>query len=525
MHYLLIITIIAVIVIIQLRFFSNTKRKISDFLRIFPEKADEYKLQKEALIDTINSAKDDDLNKMLETCGLNPDEYHSVRQNADGEDIPVFQRKKARKDLIDKLANDTVGITVSLWHNNETLKTIVNSINDYLKNNKTVSDFHLMKDIVDRNCDAKEEEISTQIPVPLYMGLVGTMAGILIGILYLWLSGGIGDLLSTGGGSGADGVEALLGGVALAMISSILGIILTTWGSNKFKTAKSIVEKNKHGFLSWIQAKLLPTLSDNVVGAIRAMTANLNNFNDKFAQNTGNLGSALVKVNESYKMQVQLLNVVKKISEKDLTRQNLQLYHALQNSTAEIGTLAEYLKNCNDYLANVRALNDKLDVSEQRTKAIEGMAAFFKDEIEQIEQRKEAINKAIGKIDSIIEERLRKLGENAADNVENFYKALGKQQDALQRKLDETEVIVSELKNLSAIKDSIAKFEKATSEQNQKIDKLSETIKELAQVKAVGGKIKITLPKWLKIGSVVIGIIIIITCLFLIFEKIWHYIS
>lgn len=245
MHYLIVIVIIVVIVVIQIRFFLDTKWKINDFSWIFPEQDKEYKLQKEALIEAINSAGNKFLDEMLKNSKLNADKYHYVRQNADGEDIPVFQREKAKKDLIAKISNEA-GIFVS--HNNSTLKTIVGSINDYLKNNKTVSDFHLMKDIVDRNCDAQEEEISTQIPIPLYMGLVGTMAGILVGILYLWLSGGIGDLLSAGGGSGADGVEALLGGVALAMISSILGIILTTWGVKYIQNCKVAGRKRQ----TWI---------------------------------------------------------------------------------------------------------------------------------------------------------------------------------------------------------------------------------------------------------------------------------
>jgi hypothetical protein len=56
------------------------------------------------------------------------------------------------------------------------------------------------------------------------------------------------------------------------------------------------MESKKHAFLSWIQAKLLPTLSDNVVSAIREMTENLNDFNNKFAANTGNLGMALENI-------------------------------------------------------------------------------------------------------------------------------------------------------------------------------------------------------------------------------------
>ena len=51
--------------------------------------------------------------------------------------------------------------------------------------------------------------------------------GIIVGILYLWLSGDLDALLgvATAAGSGAGGIKALLGGVALAMISSRLSCI------------------------------------------------------------------------------------------------------------------------------------------------------------------------------------------------------------------------------------------------------------------------------------------------------------
>jgi len=137
-------------------------------------------------------------------------------------------------------------LKIHTQHDNVIFKIIISSINKYLKNNKdAVSDYHLMKDIVERNCDAKESEINTQVPVPLYLGLVGTMLGILIGIGFLVFSGSLDDLLNTGNGAGSKGIETLLGSVALAMISSINGIILTTRGSQLTKNAKTEVEKNK----------------------------------------------------------------------------------------------------------------------------------------------------------------------------------------------------------------------------------------------------------------------------------------
>lgn len=486
MHYILIIAVIAVIVIIQIRSFADTKRKIKNFLQIFPKKNDKYELQKEALIEAINSAEDEDLCKMIDTCNLNADKYY-VRQNADGEDVDVFQREKARKDLVDKLA----GISVN--HNNDTLNTIVDSINDYLKNNKTVSDFHLMKDIVDRNCDAKEEEINTQIPFPLYTGLIGTMGGISVGIGYLVFSGDLSALLGEIQGSGAGGVKGLLGGVALAMISSIFGIYLTTRSSYKFKKAKSIVESGKHVFLSWIQKKLLPTLSDNVVGAIREMTENLNNFNSEFAENTGNLGTALAKVNESYKMQVQLLSAVQQISDKDLTKQNLELYTALQNSTGEIATLAKYLNNSNQYLANVQALNKKLDDYENRTQFIEKASQFYSKHehwlAENYDEANRALKEVVEKYNITIEDVFTEMKTDIEGKRQELGSFIDTQNKALTASAGNLDKIIKALSELGEVQKAVKEFESSIKEQNIKIDCLAEHIEKLANAKSSGSSV------------------------------------
>jgi hypothetical protein len=414
----------------------------------------------------------------------------------------MFDSTKAKEDLISRLSTTTNLIHVN--HDNYIFNKIIISINDYLKNNKSVSDFHLLKDIVDRNCDSIEEEINTQIPIPLYMGLVGTMAGILVGILYLWLSGGIGDLLNAGINSGAEGVEALLGGVALAMISSILGIILTTIGSEKFKTTKVVVENCKHIFLSWIQAKLLPTLSDNVVGAIREMTCNLSEFNDIFSKNTRNLDNTLSKVNESYRLQSQLLELVQNIADKDLTHQNLLLYNELRKSTQEIGVFAEFLQNSNLYLTNVKSLNEKLDLQENRTRAIEDVGIFFKKEIENIEQREYAMANNVTKVNDYLQRALENLSTNTQSQIDKINIIFTKQQDILKCKSEEIESIVTELKQLSAIKESISKFEQAILTQNGKLDNLIKSIERFAQIN-VSTKVNnqtFYIPNWVKISSI-----------------------
>lgn len=517
LHYFVVILIIAIIVIIQFRSFANTKQKIRRFLWIFPEKkSDKYELAKEKLIKKINSANENDLDAMLKTAGLNTNLYHYTETDAEGNSVPRFHRGKAQKDLVKSLAsNNTTGIYAN--HDNDILKTIVSSINDYLKNNKSGSDFHLMKDIVDRSCDAKEEEISTQIPVPLYLGLVGTMAGILIGTFYLWLSGGIGGLLSAEGGTGKDGIEALLGGIALAMISSILGIILTTLSSSQFKNAKSFVDENKHSFLSWIQAKLLPTLSDNVASAIKEMAGNLTAFNKEFSDNTSNLGDALAKVNESYKLQTHLLDAVHKIADKNLAHQNLELYNVLKSNTAEIGTLAEYLQNCNQYLANVKELNNKLDDYETRTGFIKKASDFYSKHDHWLAENYDEANRKLKEVVGAYNDTIQTVFHAIKGDIESKRQELGTfidhQNAALKTSAGDLDKIVKALSELGEVQKAVKAFESAIKGQNAKIDHLTVHIERLANAKSSGGAIQIEpkTSKW-QIGLISI---IAISCIVL----------
>lgn len=506
MHYFIIIVVIAAIVFWQISSFIDNKKNIFLFKNIFPE---------------------------------NQSKFHLVQDNS---------------------TNNLLGIDSQ--HKNFILDVIISSINKYLINNKgAVSDFHLMKDIVDRNCDAKEEEIHTQIPVPLYLGLVGTMAGILIGVGFLVFSGGLENLISSPpigvtdeikkqlSENGVNGVKALMGGVALAMISSIIGILLTTFSSHLTKNAKAEVEKHKNTFLSWIQAELLPNISNNTSSALVKMTGNLSKFNETFALNSMNLGNTLSKVNDSYQNQAVLMKAINQLKIGDIATANIDVYDKLKNSTKEIGVFAKYLQKSNEYLESIQSLNQKLDNYENRTQIIENAGNFFiKNEkwlAENIDSANLEVRAALERFKGTTEESLINLQESFNGQILNFNgvmqrqqeqlqealsitndilsesftktqasfeKAIIDQQQILQGKLQETSKLIEELKNLTHIKDGIKEFKEAINRQNIKIDELAKEIRFLANVKTSGGTIKqeFIIPKWLKIliiaGSSLIGV-------------------
>ncbi|MEI6140610.1 MAG: hypothetical protein WCP85_15180 [Mariniphaga sp.] len=498
MHYLIIGAILIIIIILQFRIFSENRTNINILYNIFP---------------------------------FNVDEKFDVIIGKDGFVIGIFC------DELSKILNN-----------------IISSINKYLlKNTGAPCDYHLMKDIVDRNCDTKEEEIQAQIPVPLYLGLVGTMTGILIGVGFLVFGGGLDDLLGKTTNSNSEGsIIILMGGVAMAMISSIIGIILTTIGSSEAKNAKKRLERDKNAFLSWMHAELLPRISKDPSGALIRMTQNLSNFNDTFAKNTQELKLTLSKVNDSYRNQAVLLQAIDQLKIADIATANIAVYDKLKNSTKEIGVFAQFLQNSNEYLAAIQNLNHKLDDYEKRTQVIENAGNFFsknekwlaesfdianlevkaalvrfnKTTGESLSTLQESFSVQVLNFDSIIQKQQEKLQEALKITMEivsesfiktqkTFEKAIIDQQQALQGKLLETSKLVEELKNLTHIKEGIKDFKEATNRQNGKIDELTREIRALAKAKSDGGTAndELTFPNWLKILIVSVSSLLALTCL------------
>ncbi|MFI3296705.1 MAG: hypothetical protein R3Y59_03635 [bacterium] len=389
------------------------------------------------------------------------------------------------------------------------LKEIIDTINKYLKENRgAASDFHLIKDIVDRNCDSVEEEVSTLTPIPLYLGLIGTMLGILIGVGYLVFNGGINSLL-TGGENAGNGIVQLLGGVALAMISSICGIAFTTLGSYFTKGAKNKLNEDKNKFFSWIQVNLLPTLNDNAASIIYTLQHNLTSFNDIFSKNMVDMNDNFGIIGQTYRDQVEVLEILNNLDIKQISKANIAVLKELRKSTSEFATFNSYLNNVSTYIDNVVRLNNSINEHLNRTQAIEKMSEYFISETQQIETRKSLISSSIEEIDKIFQTSLNKLQENASHNMEglmtesnalqnNFAKAIKEQADLMQTRLKEMSIIIEEMKELKGIRASMNGVENAIKEQSKKIDTMLTKTLSNAGVQNTTNSINNTSSKWFK---------------------------
>lgn len=403
----------------------------------------------------------------------------------------------------------------------KTLQKIINSINRYLQENaQRTSDFGLLKDIVDRNCDAVEEDARELIPIPLYLGLAGTMVGIAIGVGTLVWGGGLEQLFSSdGSGVSANSIAPLLKDVALAMICSLIGVMLTTIATLLMRYSNSKVEQRKHEFLSWMQATLLPEMPDNMSAVVQKLAGNLSNFNKAFSKNADKLNQTLEQISEASENNARLLEAVKSLNQVQLQQANLQLYAKLTQSTQEIGVLAAYLNNCSSYLQHVKALNDKLDASEARMKAIEDMGTYFANEKSQIEHVSKTTLDTIGQTDEAIRKAAKQYGENmqtyfttleesTTAQTAKMEKVFTEQQQALAKKASEVSQLVGELKNLQDVKLTMKNLLDAYHEQNRLLTVALNRQGNNSTPLPVEQE-PVRLPKWLVVVSIFVALSIV----------------
>lgn len=525
LHYVIVVTVVAAIVLYQLGVFLNTLRQINQYKNLFPDFKGCRKL-----LDVYNSVIIDrklvdketkELKATIEEMKKRKNEFYSIGgwESISDLSVKIQEAEKRMKSQMDEIAMDN---EISL--HSVDFSNILKTINGYLLKNRTGNtDYHLMKDIVDRCADTKEDNISTQVPIPLYAGLMGTMVGAIIGIAYLWLSGELAALLGAADASvGGSGIEALLACVAMAMVASLVGILLTTIGSMKLKTAKNQLALNKDSFLSWLQQNLLPAIANDTSSALIRVSQDLARFGSEFTQNTNKLQQTIGTLNSTTLDQKELIDNLQQINITKVAKANVDVYEKLKDCTEEIGNLTSFLSNSRTYLEEVKELNSKLDKDDRRSKALEGMATFFEKELNQIEERKRAIGESVDKVDDKAKESLGIIEETSKKQFDALNTYIDKQTEDLKKKSQELSSIVEELKKLTPLEKVVSQLQQDTKEQNVKMNKLMECIENLAKAKADGGSGTIQpwftmLPTWLKIVMSFGGVLFLLMCGLVIF--------
>lgn len=433
---------------------------------------------------------------------------------------------------------DTAKIEVStiVLHQNEQsvlLKDIVKTINNYLKKNKGgAADFHLIKDIVERHTDSIDEEINHKLPVPIYLGLMGTVLGIIIGLFSLNFQFDPATN-SLNGELFVNSVSGLINGVKLAMICSFVGLLLTTFLSSwRYMGAKSKLEAQKNAFYDFIQTRLLPQMTKDATSTILALQSNLEKFNTSFEENIKGFGGIMDEIHTAFDSQVALQKELKKMDLTQVANLNANVLVQLRNSMTEFEKFTQYLGQMNSFVHSTAKLTDSINDQLQRTEAVETITNAMQDNIQKNQlvmeklrvflervNEQEAVVTAAGEIDSTMAQAIEELKAHAQEQInsirtytteatEDLHDLVTSERGHLRKldnlgKLDELDKLVSAI---TSMKEDNRTMNSAL---ENKIETLAHAV--IDNTKAQRGESGI--PSWLKIVCL---ILFTVTCAFVI---------
>lgn len=217
------------------------------------------------------------------------------------------------------------------------LHTLIKELNEYTKKNHGTTDFSVIQNKTDRKINVLYDNATSRIAFPTYVGLMGTFAGVFLGLLFFTIG-----LSASPNGEGItdETIGNLITGVLVSMSTSFIGLFLTTWTHHIAAETQKVVREDKNDFYEFIQNELMPTLGVSMVAALNKLHHTINLFEPSFnsvidrfqatfdscTQRFGNafeqnvtivseavrvMGENMDKINENVDLQAQLLKTLR----------------------------------------------------------------------------------------------------------------------------------------------------------------------------------------------------------------------
>lgn len=314
----------------------------------------------------------------------------------------------------------------------EIIQRIKMAVNTYLLNNYGAAvNFSIIRDLVEREVETRDEEISQSVPVPLYLGLAATMVGIIFGLL---------AMPEVDGNNFSGGINSLIDGVKLAMTASLSGLLCTTVLSSFFyKRARAETLRRKNAQLSYLQAKLLPELIRAEDTGVSGLKASLDHFAREATGIVTGVQEAVTQTGRTITWQNEIIGRLERLDMTKVSKVNLELFDRLENNM-------EALRHFSQYLGSLEAIATHLGQFAERTRQVDALAGkidstleesreltrFLTSHFEKMEKAGSAALRAVDLTESHFGESIGALRDRTQKSIESLY-SLSDQTDATLR--------------------------------------------------------------------------------------------
>jgi gas vesicle protein len=486
--------LVCVIVFIQIAVFARTFFKIRLFKRIIPNISSLYVTK---LIVPVSELQSLSPKEFLNNIGSYKEVQTDVNSNKGvdtDENLGSFNNSNDLKDVEQTEVNiielDGIG--------NKVFDNILFSVNNYLVRNRGASsDFNLMKDIVERNTDAVEEDINLSVGTPLYLGLMGTMMGIVIALFNM---PDLGVELGTEqtGKTLDEGIALLIGGVKIAMIASFTGLMLTIINSGWiFKGSRSYSEARKSEFYTFLQVELLPIINQGLASTLDSLQRNLLEFNKQFSTNLKGLTGVFDSNRNVIREQKELLDAIDKAKVSEMTKYNIAVLKQLDLSIGKFEKFNAFLSNTTQYVENSQLILTKSNELLARTDNFKSIAenldsklnqsqqllTFLSEHFNKLEEHKEFTSNTVADVGHSISETFKELKEHIQNSSEAVKQFTIDETEALKNVLSESKTNLANLEHLSTLKTDVSQIrDHSFSKSTILKEYLEHTIAELKEV-------------------------------------------
>ncbi len=236
--FLIELGIVAIIVVIQFLVFAKNRQSIKDLSLIYPE------------------------SKLLNTQTV-------FLGDEEGQDSG-----NATQQSIDLIEEQT------RFH--PVFRNIINTTNAYLEKNRGEANFEILKEMAEEKVGAKEKSIESNITFPLYIGLLCTFTGVIIGLIKIAMVG-VSDAA----------IQSFIGGVLIGMIGSANGLALTVASNNYFRKGIQERDRNVYDYFTFLRTYILPALPKTTPSPVKTLRENLEAFHQGFEQYQDHMNNSL----------------------------------------------------------------------------------------------------------------------------------------------------------------------------------------------------------------------------------------
>jgi hypothetical protein len=375
--------------------------------------------------------------------------YRSTRKNIElygG----IFQGRRRESFATHK--NDDKVIQIDDIDSSESdLNDLIGEINKYIVKTKGTTDFAIIQNKVEDKLDMRYEQAVAKISFPTYLGLMGTFAGVFIGILMFIY-----------GFDGADGVtddsiRKLLSGVLVSMLTSFVGLLFTTRNSSLLADEKKKVESAKIGFFDFIQTELMPQLDVSLVAAISRLHRTVNEFapafngviskfqetfdrcttafGQNFEQNVKAISSAVKvmgenmnRINENIRLQEQLLSTLKS----DKVREGLDKYVEAANGFSAVTSSLDKFEKAREMMLD--AANESIKIQNAYSESLQ-IPNQVAEKINQILDRVWKFENSVNRLGEKLDQR-EILGNDVVNKIRDQINSIAKKDRTAERYLE-----------------------------------------------------------------------------------------